>query len=78
MGTRVGNQLLEEVGLAGGAGLLAVALSVFLMVRFGRRISRDLTGLQRAALDLAEERLPRVVTRLSRARMWTSRPRRRR
>ena len=65
MGTRVGNQLLEEVGLAGGAGLLAVALSVVLMLRFGRRISRELTGLQRAALTLAEERLPSVVTRLS-------------
>jgi signal transduction histidine kinase len=66
LGTRVGNHLLWEVGLAGGAGLLAIALSIFLMVRFGRRISRDLTGLQQAALDLAEERLPRVVARLSR------------
>jgi signal transduction histidine kinase len=66
LGTQVGNHLLWEVGLAGGAGLLAVVLSVFLMVRFGRRISRDLTGLQHAALDLAEERLPRVVARLSR------------
>jgi signal transduction histidine kinase len=66
MGTQVGNQLLEEVGLAGGAGLLAVALSVFLMLAFGRRISRELTGLQRAALTLAEDRLPSVVTRLSR------------
>src|SRR5580700_8895553 len=65
LGTSVGNQLLEEVGLAGGAGLLAVALSIFLMVRFGRRISRELTGLQRAALNLAEDRLPRVVSRLS-------------
>jgi len=65
MGTHVGNQLLEEVGLAGGAGLLAVALSVFLMLAFGRRISRELTGLQRAALALAEERLPSVVKRLS-------------
>jgi signal transduction histidine kinase len=66
LGTQIGNHLLWEVGLAGGLGLLAVVLSVFLMVRFGRRISRDLTGLQRAALDLAEERLPRVVAALSR------------
>lgn len=65
MGTRVGNQLLEEVGLAGGAGLLAVAASVLLMVLLGGRITRDLTGLQRAALALAEDRLPSVVTRLS-------------
>ncbi|HTX85058.1 MAG TPA: nitrate- and nitrite sensing domain-containing protein [Streptosporangiaceae bacterium] len=65
MGTRVGNQLLEEVGLAGGAGLLAVAASVLLMVLLGGRITRDLTGLQRAALALADDRLPSVVTRLS-------------
>jgi signal transduction histidine kinase len=64
LGTSIGNRLLAEVGLAGGLGLIAIALSVFLMVRFGRRISRDLTGLQHAALDLAEERLPRVVARL--------------
>jgi signal transduction histidine kinase len=66
LGTQVGNHLLWEVGLAGGIGLLAVILSVFLMLRFGRRISRDLTGLQHAALDLAETRLPDVVARLSR------------
>jgi signal transduction histidine kinase len=65
-GTQIGNHLLWQVGLAGGIGLFAVVLSVFLMVRFGRRISRDLTGLQHAALELAEERLPRVVDRLSR------------
>ena len=64
-GTRVSDQLLLEVGLAGGVGLLAVVLSIFLMVRFGRRISRELTGLQRAALELAENRLPSVVSRLS-------------
>ena len=63
-GTKVGDQLLLEVGLAGGAGLVAVILSIFLMVRFGRRISRELRGLQRAALVLAEERLPDVVQRL--------------
>jgi signal transduction histidine kinase len=64
LGTSIGNRLLAEVGLAGGLGLVAVALSLFLMVRFGRRISKDLTGLQHAALDLAEERLPQVVARL--------------
>jgi signal transduction histidine kinase len=66
MATHIGNTLLWQVGLAGGLGLLAVVLSIFLMLRFGRRISRDLTGLQRAARDLAEERLPRVVAALSR------------
>jgi signal transduction histidine kinase len=65
-GTQVGNRLLLEVVLAGGAGLIAVAISIYLMVRFGRRISRELTGLQRAALDTATDRLPRVVEQLSR------------
>jgi signal transduction histidine kinase len=63
-GTQVGDQLLLEVGLAGGAGLLAIILSILLMIRFGRRISRELRGLQTAALELAEDRLPRVVHRL--------------
>jgi signal transduction histidine kinase len=64
-GTRVGDRLLLEVVLAGGLGLLAVGLSVLLMARFGRRISRELTGLQHSALDLASERLPQVVEQLS-------------
>ncbi|HUZ55458.1 MAG TPA: nitrate- and nitrite sensing domain-containing protein [Streptosporangiaceae bacterium] len=64
-GTQEGDRLLLEVLLAGGLGLVAVALSVFLMARFGRRISRELTGLQRSALDLATERLPRIVEQLS-------------
>jgi signal transduction histidine kinase len=65
LGTAEGNRLLVEVLVAGGLGLVAVALSVFLMARFGRRISRELTGLQRSALELATDRLPRVVERLS-------------
>jgi len=64
-GTQVGNRLLLQVLLAGGLGLIAVLLSVFLMIRFGRRISRELTLLQRSALELANERLPRVVEQLS-------------
>jgi signal transduction histidine kinase len=65
LGTTTGNRLLVEVLVAGGLGLVAVVLSVFLMVRFGRRISRELTGLQRSALELATDRLPEVVERLS-------------
>jgi signal transduction histidine kinase len=65
LGTTTGNRLLVELLVAGGLGLIAVVLSVFLMVRFGRRISRELTGLQRSALELATDRLPRVVKRLS-------------
>ena len=65
LGTTDGNRQLVEVLVAGGLGLVAVVLSVFLMVRFGRRISRELTGLQRSALELATHRLPQVVERLS-------------
>src|SRR5262249_49398873 len=64
-GTKLGAGLLIEVLLAGGLGLIAVALSVILMIRFGRRITRELTGLQRSALDLSERRLPQVVDQLS-------------
>jgi signal transduction histidine kinase len=64
-GTQVGDRLLLEVLLAGGLGLLAVLLSIYLLLRFGRRLSRELTGLQGAALELAQDRLPRVVARLS-------------
>ena len=63
---QVGDRLLREVLLAGGIGLLAVAVSIFLMLRFGRRISRELTGLQHAAQDMADTRLPSVVERLRR------------
>jgi hypothetical protein len=64
-GTAIGNRLLLQVLLAAGLGLIAIMLSVFLMVRFGRRITRELTGLQRSAADLATERLPHVVDQLS-------------
>ena len=59
-----GRKLLLEAVLAGGAGLLAVAASMFLMVRFGRGIRRELTGLHDSAQSMAEERLPMVVERL--------------
>jgi hypothetical protein len=64
-GTEVGNRLLLQVALAGGLGLIAVVLSILLMVRFGRRITRELTGLQRSALELSTQRLPQVVDQLS-------------
>jgi signal transduction histidine kinase len=65
LGERAGGRVLIELALAGGVGLLAIAVSALLMARFGRRISRELTRLQRAALELAGERLPAVVDRLS-------------
>ncbi|MGE5289172.1 MAG: nitrate- and nitrite sensing domain-containing protein [Micromonosporaceae bacterium] len=64
--TRTGDADLLRLGLAAGLGLLAVVASIFVMVRFGGRISRELTRLHSAAQELANERLPRVVERLSR------------
>jgi signal transduction histidine kinase len=50
--------------VVGGAGLLAVIVSSVLLLGFGNRISRELTGLRAAARTLADERLPSVVSRL--------------
>ncbi|MBB2909085.1 signal transduction histidine kinase [Streptosporangium becharense] len=58
--------ILVRIGVAGGLGLAALGLSVFVSVRFGRRLTAELVGLQRVALDLADRRLPDVVARLRR------------
>jgi hypothetical protein len=58
--------LVTEAVLAGGVGLLAVLVSVFLLIWFGRKITRDLSGLHTSVRGMAEERLPRVVDRLRR------------
>jgi signal transduction histidine kinase len=58
--------LVTEAVLASGVGLAAVAVSVFLMLWFGRRVTRDLSGLYSSVRGMAEERLPRVVDRLRR------------
>ncbi|MEW2352282.1 sensor histidine kinase [Spirillospora sp. NPDC029432] len=60
----ISDGILLRLALVGGLGLAAVLLSGFMMLRFGRRISRELTGLQNAAGNLADERLPDVVRRL--------------
>jgi signal transduction histidine kinase len=60
------SRLVTEAVLAGGLGLLAVVLSVFLMAWFGRKVTRDLTGLHNSVRTMAEVRLPRVVARLRR------------
>lgn len=59
-----GNVILEELVLVGGIGLFAVLLSAWLLLRFGNRITRELTSLRGAARTLAGERLPAVVARL--------------
>ncbi|WP_436758546.1 sensor histidine kinase [Streptosporangium sp. V21-05] len=64
--TPLARDIMVRIGLAAGLGLLAVGLSVFVSVRFGRRLGGELVGLQQAALDLADKRLPDVVRRLRR------------
>jgi len=60
------NRLVLEAVLAGGLGLAAVAASVFLLVWFGRKVTRDLGGLNDSVRGMATERLPRVVEQLRR------------
>jgi signal transduction histidine kinase len=60
------DRLLTEAIAAGGVGLAAVLVSVFLLVWFGRKVTRDLGGLNSSVREMAEERLPRVVDRLRR------------
>lgn len=50
--------------LAGGLGLIAVIVSVFVSIWIGRGLVRQLAELRRSALTLATERLPRVMERL--------------
>jgi signal transduction histidine kinase len=59
-------RLVTEAVLAGGVGLLAVLVSVFMLIWFGRKVTRDLTMLDTSVREMAEERLPRVVERLRR------------
>ena len=66
MSASLGNRLVLEAVLVGGLGLAAVAASVFLLVWFGRKVTRDLTGLNNSVREMATERLPSVVERLRR------------
>ncbi|MFG1708728.1 nitrate- and nitrite sensing domain-containing protein [Nonomuraea sp. M3C6] len=59
-----GMGVLVRAVVAGALGLIAVVFSVFISVRVGRRITRELATLRRTALDLAEIRLPDVVAKL--------------
>jgi signal transduction histidine kinase len=51
--------------LAGGLGLLAVALSIIVSIWIGRGLVRELAALRESALELANNRLPSVVRRLA-------------
>ena len=58
--------LFRQAILAGGVGLLAVLVSVFLLAWFGRKVTGDLTRLDASVRQMAEERLPHVVSLLRR------------
>src|SRR5262249_53000836 len=58
--------IILRVVLAGVLGLVAVIASLILSLWVGRSVIRELNGLRRAALDLANERLPGVIRRLRR------------
>ncbi|WP_433477621.1 sensor histidine kinase [Spirillospora sp. CA-142024] len=62
----LGRAAYVRLGVVGGLGLLAVLVSVLLTLRFARGFVRELVGLRGAAEELAGERLPGVVARLSR------------
>ena len=51
--------------LVGGLGLVAIAISIALGLWIGRRLVRELSSLRQTALELANERLPDVVSRLA-------------
>jgi hypothetical protein len=51
--------------LSGGIGLLAVLISIIVSLLAGRGLVRELQGLRRSALDLADHRLPRMVDQLA-------------
>ncbi|MFC0550304.1 nitrate- and nitrite sensing domain-containing protein [Planotetraspora thailandica] len=55
-----------RIGLVLVLGLVAVLLSLALSYRFGRSMIGELRRLQSSAVELAEERLPRLVERLRR------------
>jgi hypothetical protein len=58
--------IFVRAGVAGALGLVAVIASLLVSYRVGRGLTRELAGLRRAAADLADVRLPRVMEKLRR------------
>ncbi|MER5648186.1 nitrate- and nitrite sensing domain-containing protein [Streptosporangium sp. NPDC002524] len=58
------NAAFLRIGLTLGLGLLAIVISIMVSYRFGRSLIAELKRLQASAVELAEERLPRLVERL--------------
>ncbi|SHL51691.1 nitrate- and nitrite sensing domain-containing protein [Actinacidiphila paucisporea] len=61
----VGTADIVKAALVIGIGLIAVVSSLFVSVRVGRGLIRDLTGLRREAQEVSGTRLPRVMRRLA-------------
>ena len=76
LGTEAGNRYQDRVepvafnvlikaGLAGVLGFLALLISLFMSVRIGRELIRDLTRLRKEAHEVSGVRLPSVMRRLA-------------
>jgi signal transduction histidine kinase len=65
-GERLKSQAMWRIGLVLGLGLVAVVVSIVMSYRFGRSLIAELKQLQVSAVELAEERLPWLVSRLRR------------
>ncbi|MGZ2355546.1 nitrate- and nitrite sensing domain-containing protein [Streptomyces sp. 372A] len=64
-GKPAGYGILIKAGIAGVLGFLALVVSVFVSVRIGRELIRDLTRLRKDAHEVAGVRLPSVMRRLA-------------
>ncbi|NRQ36870.1 sensor histidine kinase [Nonomuraea sp. NN258] len=60
----VADAVLSRAFLLAGTCFLLVILSIVVSLRMGNRLSRELTTLRLAALEVAHERLPEVVAKL--------------
>lgn len=64
-GKPAGYSVLIKAGVAGVLGFLALLVSVFVSVRIGRELVRDLSRLRKDAHEVSGVRLPSVMRRLA-------------
>ncbi|MFC5070889.1 nitrate- and nitrite sensing domain-containing protein [Kitasatospora cinereorecta] len=60
-----GYRVLIQAGVAGVLGFVALLVSVFVSVRVGRELARDLSRLRKDAHEVSGVRLPSVMRRLA-------------
>ncbi|MEV6456777.1 nitrate- and nitrite sensing domain-containing protein [Streptomyces anulatus] len=58
-------RVLAQAGIAGVLGFMALIISVFVSVRIGRELVRDLSRLRKDAHEVSGVRLPSVMRRLA-------------